>query len=136
MDFNDEKDYTMRIIKEMVRVLFSLMLGKQYKSVELPAENQRPRCKQYEVSGKALEQLKKMVDKGFINEAENRLLETMDYTKKEEVLAAILFYQYIGEKDNAFLAAHNYSKEEALDGIERLARQQGYGQISSLFMET
>ena len=26
MDFNDEKDYIMRIIKEMVRVLFSLML--------------------------------------------------------------------------------------------------------------
>ena len=39
MDFNDEKDYIMRIIKEMVRVLFSLMLGKQYKSVELPEEN-------------------------------------------------------------------------------------------------
>ena len=130
MDFNDEKDYIMRIIKEMVRVLFSLMLGKQYKSVELPAENK------YEASGKALEQLKKMVDKGFINEAENRLLETMDYTQKEEVLAAILFYQYIGEKDNDFLTAHNYSKEEALDGIERLAEQQGYGQISSLFMET
>lgn len=39
MDFNDEKDYIMRIIKEMVRVLFSLMSGKQYKSVELPEEN-------------------------------------------------------------------------------------------------
>lgn len=53
MDFNDEKDYMMRIIKEMVSVLFSLMLGKQYKLVELPEENK------YEVSGKALEELKK-----------------------------------------------------------------------------
>lgn len=26
MNFNDEKDYIMRIIKEMVRVLFSLMI--------------------------------------------------------------------------------------------------------------
>lgn len=48
MNFNDEKDYIMRIIKEMVRVLFSLMLGKQYKSVELEDENK------YEVSGKKL----------------------------------------------------------------------------------
>ena len=48
MDFNDEKDYIMRIIKEMVRMLFSLMLGKQFKSGELPEENK------YEVSGKAL----------------------------------------------------------------------------------
>ena len=40
---------------------------------------------------------------------------------------AILFYQYIGERDSDFLAAHNYSKEEALDGIKRLAERQGYG---------
>ncbi len=130
MDFNDEKDYIMRIIKEMVRVLFSLMLGKQYKSVELPEENK------YEVSGKTLEEFGKMVDAGLINEAENVLLESIDYTKKEEVFAAILFYQYVSEKDNDFLAAHNYSKEEALDGIKRLAEQQGYGQITSLLMET
>ena len=31
----DEKDYIMRMIKEMVRVLFSLMFGKKYVSVEL-----------------------------------------------------------------------------------------------------
>ncbi len=128
MNFNDEKDYIMRIIKEMVRVLFSLMLGKQYKSVELPEENK------YEVSGKSLEEFKKMVNEGFINEAENILLESIDYSQKREVLAAILFYQYIGEKDNDFLEAHNYSKEEALDGIRRLAEKQGYGQISSLLM--
>lgn len=130
MDFNNEKDYIMRIIKELVRVLFSLMFGKQYVSVELPKENK------YEVSGKALEEFEKMVDDGFINEAENILLEYIDYTKTEEVLAALLFYQYISEKDSDFLTEHNYSKEEALDGIKRLAEQQGYSQISSLFMET
>ena len=61
----------------------------------------------------------------------------MDYNdEKEEALAAILFYQYVSEKDNDSLAAHNYSKEEALDGIKRLAQQQGYGQITSLLMGT
>lgn len=129
MDFNDEKDYIMRIIKEMVRVLFSLMLGKQYKSVELPEENK------YEVSGKSLEEFEKMVDEGFINEAENILLENIDYTKKEESLAAILFYQYISEKDSGFLTEHNYSKEEALEGIKKLTVQLGYGQIYSLLIE-
>ena len=29
MIFKDEKDYIMRIVKEMVRVLFSLMFGKK-----------------------------------------------------------------------------------------------------------
>ena len=129
MNFNDEKDYVMRIIKEMVRVLFSLMLGKQYKSVEQSEENK------YEVSGKVLEEFEKMIDAGLINEAENILLESIDYTQKEDVLAAILFYQYIGERDSDFLAAHNYSKEEALDGIKRLAERQGYDHITSLLME-
>ena len=35
MYFTDEKDYIMRMIKEMVRVLFSLMFGKKYVYVEL-----------------------------------------------------------------------------------------------------
>ena len=39
MNFTDEKDYIMRMIKEMVRVLFSLMFGKKYVSVELEKEN-------------------------------------------------------------------------------------------------
>lgn len=129
MDLTDEKDYIMRIIKQLARVLFSLMLGKQYQSVELPQENK------YEVSGKALEEFEKMVDAGYINEAENMLLESIDYAQKEEVLAAILFYQYISEKEDEFLAAHNYSKEEVLDGMKRLAEKQGYGSISSLLME-
>ncbi len=129
MNFSDEKDYIMRIIKEMVRVLFSLMLGKEYTSVELPDENK------YEVSGKALTEFERMVDDGFINEAENMLLENIDYTRKEEILAAISLYQYIGEKDDDFLAEHNYTKEEVLDGIKRLAEKSGYGEISKIFME-
>ena len=39
MNFEDEKDYIMRLIKEMVRVLFSLMLGKSYISVEEEKQN-------------------------------------------------------------------------------------------------
>lgn len=126
MSYSDEKDYIMRIIKEMVRVLCSLMFGKQYQSVELPEENK------YEVSGGTLDEFERMVEEGLINEAENRLLEMIEYRKKEEVFAAVLFYQYISEKEDDFLTEHNYSKEEALDGIRELARRTGYGEISDL----
>lgn len=129
MDFNDEKDYIMRIIKEVVRVLFSLMLGKQYKSVELQNENK------YEVSGKALEKYQEMVDQGLVNEAENMLLESIDYTKEQEIIAAALFYQYVSEKDTDFLTLHNYSREEALDGLKRLIELSGYGGMDQIFSE-
>lgn len=129
MDFHDEKDYIMRMIKELTRVLFSLMFGKQYKSVELQSENK------YEVSGKALEEFQDMVDEGLVNEAENVLLENMDYSNEQEIVAAILFYQYVSEKDADFLAQHNYSREEALDGLKRLAEKSGYGEMSEIFLE-
>ena len=129
MDFNDEKDYIMRMIKEIARVLFSLILGKQYKSVELQNENK------YEVSGKALEELQEMVDQGLVNEAENMLLESIDYTKEQEIIAAALFYQYVSEKGTDFLTLHNYTREEALDGLKRLIELSGYGGMDQIFSE-
>lgn len=82
----DEKDYIMRMIKEMVQVLFSLVFGKKYVSVELEDENK------YEVSGNTLKYFFDMIDQGDINEAENLLLEDLDYTNKEEVMAACLHW--------------------------------------------
>ena len=67
MYFTDEKDYIMRMIKEMVRILFSLAFGKKYASVELEKVNK------YEVSGKNLKDFLNMIDSGQINEAEMSL---------------------------------------------------------------
>ena len=121
MYFTDEKDYIMRMIKEMVRVLFSLMFGKKYVSVEL--ENK------YEVSGKNLKDFLDMIDSGEINEAENILLDSIDYTDRNEVMAAALFYQYLSEKDSEFLINNNYTKEEVLSGFKQLLVQSGYNNL-------
>lgn len=123
MLYEDEKDYIMRMIKEMVRVLFSLMLGKQYTQVELPGENR------FSVSGKNLGDLKEMADRGKINEAENLLLENLDYENKEEVTAAVLFYEYVGQMEEGFLKENGYSLEEVYDGLIQIARNSGYGEL-------
>ena len=123
MLYEDEKDYIMRMIKEMVRVLVSLMLGKQYTQVELPGENR------FSVSGKNLGDLKEMADRGKINEAENLLLENLDYENKEEVTAAVLFYEYVGQMEEGFLKKNGYSLEEVYDGLMQIARNSGYGEL-------
>ena len=124
MYFTDEKDYITRMIKEMVRVLFSLIFGKKYVSVEL--ENK------YEVSGKNLKDFLHMIDSGKINEAENILLDSIDYTDRNEVMAAALFYQYLSEKDSEFLKNNNYTKEEVLSGFKQLLMQSGYTDLLCL----
>ena len=123
MNFTDEKDYIMRMIKEMVRVLFSLAFGKKYVSVELEKENK------YEVSGKNSKNFLNMIDLGQINEAENILLDSIDYTNKNEVMAVALFYQYLSEKDNQFLENNNYTKEEVLSGFKQLLMKSGYSDL-------
>lgn len=123
MDFADEKDYIMRIIKEIVRVLFSLAFGKKYVSVELEKENK------YEVSGKNLNDFLDMIDLGQINEAENILLDSIDYKNKGEIMAAALFYQHLSEKDSEFLENNNYTKEEVLSGFKQLLMQSGYNDL-------
>ena len=123
MNFTDEKDYIMRMIKEMVRVLFSLAFGKKYVSVELEKENK------YEVSGKNMKNFLNMIDLGQINEAENILLDSIDYTNKNEVMAVALFYQYLSEKDNQFLENNNYTKEEVLSGFKQLLMKSGYSDL-------
>lgn len=129
MTFEDEKDYIMRIIKEMVRVLFSLMLGKKYVAVEMEKENR------FEVSGKKLEDYLRMIERGEINEAENQLLENIDYSDKDNVATAALFYQYLSEKTDCFLTEHDFSKEEVLDGMNRLVQKAGYGDVLNIMEE-
>lgn len=126
MIYSDEKDYVMRMIKETARVIFSVIFGKTYVSVEMEKGNK------YKVSGKALDDLWEMVDAGQINEAENLILEKIDYADKEEVMGAALFYIYLSEKEDTFLEAHQYSKEEVLFGLKQLFERSGYQEILSL----
>ena len=122
----DEKDYIMRMIKEMVQVLFSLVFGKKYVSVELEDENK------YEVSGNTLKYFFDMIDQGDINEAENLLLEDLDYTNKEEVMAAAFFYQHLSQKDDDFLRRNDYTKEEVHFGFKQLLEKSGYKDLIRL----
>ena len=123
MRFEDEKDYIMRMIKEMVSVLFSILLGKQYVSVDEERKNG------YEVSGTDLNDLLAMIDNGQINEAVNLMLDDLDYSDKKELAAALLFYQYLSEKKKDFLQDHDYSDEEILDGAKQVLQKAGYGDI-------
>lgn len=126
MQYEDEKDYLIRMIKQVAKILFSLILGKEYVQVAMEDENK------FEVSGRKLDEYKAMVDRGEVNEAENFLLENIDYNSKDEVAAAVLFYQYVGEKGEAFLKQYNYTAEEALEGLKQLAERAGYGGVCDI----
>ena len=129
MIYEEEADYIMRMIKEMARVLFSLMLGKKYTQVELPKENK------FSVSGKGLEDFTGLADQGKINEAENILLEGLREGDRAYFEMSLLFYEKLSGKTDEFLAGHGYSREEVVDGLKYVVNYYGYTSLLEAFTE-
>lgn len=125
-----EQDYIMRMIKQMVAALISVILGKENKVYELPLEDQ------YKSSEGLLRELLTMVNEGKINEAENLLYESFEQDNTKDIENAILFYSYLNELDNDFLEKCNYSRGEIEMGVKEIARKIGMEEFTEIFCQT
>ena len=113
-----EQDYIMRLVKEMIRMLLKLLFNIDTESPSTDLmENVEQRA--------FLNELLDMIDKGKINEAENLLFDPENTIKKDNLKTALLFYSYLNEKDNDFLEANNYSRDEIRSGIKEIAGECG-----------
>ena len=123
----EERDYMMRLVHELIRTLIRLIFEidiDQYREKKVPAEIEE----QYR-------KLKKMTEEGQINEAENLLSDWMDPRDRQQFLLALLFYEELNQKEDAFLAEHGYSRQEIRDGVVSAAGLYGYGSMAETFAE-
>lgn len=122
-----EQDYIMRLIKEMVRTLLKLLF-----QIELP----NPATELYkDLSEKnTLQTLLDLVDRGNINEAENKVYELTADGDMENLKTAILFYSYLNEKSSDFLEQHDFSREEIAQGLRYLVDKYGLNSIADTFL--
>ena len=106
----EEKDYYMRIVHELVRMLIRLVFNKD---IDRDGEEAVPL--------EVLEKYKKlisMIDDGQINEAENLLLDGLEPDSRAYFELALMFYEKLNGKTDEFLEEHEYSREEVTDGIK------------------
>ncbi len=122
-----EKDYIMRIVKELVRTLLKLLFGID---TARPMEDVIREAEEKET----LDRLLKMTDSGLVNEAENELYEITLGADRTHLKTALVFYYHLAEKDEAFLEAHGYAHEEVKEGVEDLIERYGVKDIAELFM--
>ncbi|MGN0369755.1 MAG: DUF6483 family protein [Butyrivibrio sp.] len=123
-----EQDYIMRLVKEMIRMLLKLLFNIDTESPSTDLmENVEQRA--------FLNELLDMIDKGKINEAENLLFDPENTIKKDNLKTALLFYSYLNEKDDDFLEANNYSRDEIRSGIKEIAGECGMDGIAGMFLE-
>lgn len=124
-----EQDYILRLIKEMVRALLKLLF-------HVDTESQIEELLEEKEQKQTLDSLLDMIDDGDINGAENRLYELLSHGKKEMLGAALLFYSYLNEKDDDFLAEQNYSREEIALGLKSIASNYNLnGIVEAFFIE-
>ena len=123
----EEKDYYMRIVHELVRMLIRLVFNKDIDRDEEEA-----------VPLEVLEKYKKlisMIDDGQINEAENLLLDGLEADSRAYFELALMFYEKMNGKTDEFLEEHDYSREEVTDGIKYVVDFYGYGSLMDAFVD-
>ena len=122
-----EQDYVMRMIHQLIEVLLGDIFKGKEKVLEENINKSQEQTEKYD-------KMKMLVDNYEINQAENLLFDNIDIDNIEDLKLALLFYQYVNDKDNEFLKKSNYSGEEIEQGIKDIAKKYGYENIVDLFL--
>ena len=123
-----EQDYIMRVIRQVIRMIIMLLF---HFDIDQDDEKLQKEMEQQE----SLESLLDLVDRGEIDEAENRLYELVDGEDKQKLKTALLFYNYLNDKEDSFLEEHDFSRDEIRDGVKRVATLYGVAGMVEAFWE-
>ncbi len=124
-----EQDYILRLINEMIRALLKLLFNIDIKSsVEEVLESREEK--------ELLKELEDMIDRGKINEAENRLYDLTENRDMQNLKIALLFYSYLNSKPDDFLNEHCFGREEIKTGIQNLVAAYDLSSIADIFTDT
>ena len=67
-----------------------------------------------------------MIDAGEINEAENELMDVIDYDDKSDLEMALAVYDYMNDKEDEFLEDNQFTREEIEEGVKNVLVGYGY----------
>jgi len=124
-----EQDYIMRLIRELARAVCKLIFHIDTETPGLELFDAEREQEQRE----ALEGIIRLADQGRINEAENLLFEWPGDGNQETLKMALVFYAHLNEKTDAFLAEHDFSREEIRDGLHEVMSRYGLESLSETF---
>ncbi|MDE6035650.1 MAG: hypothetical protein K2G36_07050 [Ruminococcus sp.] len=121
-----EQDYIMRQIRQILKFLVKVLFNIDDTSTSLNL------IQNIEVQ-KTVSDLLRKIDDGNINQAENEISVMTDNTTKDNLLAGIIFYSYLNEKDDDYLESYDFSREEVEDGLKNLLSKYGLDDIAHIF---
>ena len=114
-----EKDYILRMIKDLTKSIAHLILGKSEIEYELPEESEYSRVDTLYVK------LIELVNMGQINEAEDLLFDEINPSDMRQFEMAMSFYLYLNDFGDDYLEKNNYSRDEITEGIKSICEEYG-----------
>ena len=121
-----QDDYILRQIREMVRAVMKMLF--QVNTTELT-----PEVIEDTDARQTLTNLTDLVENGRIDEAENQLYEMTCDGDRQNLEIGLLFYYHLNGKDDEFLEANDFSREEIMMGIQDLADRYNLSGIAEAF---
>ncbi|MFR8530188.1 MAG: DUF6483 family protein [Anaeromassilibacillus sp.] len=106
-----QQDWILRQIEMIGVILARLLFGKDKPDYEIVEKEKLSDSDQLYI------ELIRMLDEGKVNEAENRLYEELDPARLPMLELALAFYSRLNQFDDAYLEAHNYSRQEIEEGL-------------------
>ena len=110
-----EKDYIMRLIHGVSRMLAWMIFGKNIAEEEELVSLMEKTCRENH------DYLRQMIDSGQINQAEEKLfdlIETVAWDDRQIAALVLSFYDYLNSRDDDFLARSDFSRDEIISGLE------------------
>lgn len=122
-----EQDYIMRLINEIVRAILKLLFNIDTAS---PTDELLKESEEKETLGNLYD----LVDAGKIGEAENMIYDLTESGEMAKLEIALLFYAYLNDKDDDFLEANDFSREEVKNGLIDIVSRYGLNGIVETFL--
>ena len=121
-----QDDCILRQIREMIHAVRRMLF-------QVNASELSPEVIEDASARTVLEELLALTDEGRIDEAENQLYEMTCDGDRQNLEIGLLFYYNLNGKDDDFLEAHNFSREEIMTGIQDLADRYQLSGIAEAF---
>ena len=121
-----QDDFILRQIREMVHAVMKMLF-------QVSASELTPEVIEDSTARTTLENLIALTDEGKIDEAENQLYEMTCDGDRQNLEIGLLFYYHLNGKDDEFLEASNFSREEIMMGIQDLAERYNLSGIAEAF---
>ncbi len=114
-----QKDYLMRLIEDIVRIIARIFFGKDYKSYQYVDDMMLSKTDLW------YRQMTELVDQRRLGEAEDILFDGLDTQNKDHMAVALDVYMAMNALSDDELDNADFTREEIKDGLKKITQMFG-----------